>query len=344
MDTVTHGLTGWLVSRALPEEWNRKEATAAVTLGAVLPDADHVASLFGGSEMLVRYHRGLSHSLLGVGVSSIVVALLFARFGSWKDRKRLFLLTLLGQLSHVALDLLNAYGTQVLQPFSDARFSLDLLFVVDLVFTGIIAAGIALSRGGRAGRARVSLAVLAGYVGVAALLHARAVDVVRDAAGRTGVPVVSAQALPRLPTLEIPDLDRIGFATPAAASQPALREGRGGTVIPFPAGPFAWDGFIDDGRTYIRAGVDPFRGELSWRERVVRGPDVPEVRSLQGMSEVKAYLWFDRFPVDRVNVSHGRKEVTFHDMRFNGIAGLRQPFELRVVESPGAPPSARWGG
>jgi membrane-bound metal-dependent hydrolase YbcI (DUF457 family) len=344
MDTVTHGLTGWLVSRALPGEWNRNEATAAVTLGAVLPDADHLASLVGGSEMYVRFHRGLSHSLLGVTVSSLVVALLFARYGQWKDRKRLFLLTLLGQLSHIALDLLNAYGTQVLQPFSDARFSLDLLFVVDMVFTGIILAGIALSRSGRAGRARVALAVLAGYVGVAALLHARAVDVVRDAAVRYGVPVVSAQALPRLPTVEIPDLDRVGFATSAVASPPAGGSEGGGTVVPFPAGPFAWDGFIDDGRTYLRARIDPLSGALEWRERVVRGYDLPEVRSLRGVSDVETYLWFARFPVAQVTVDRGRTEVTFHDMRFDGIAGRRQPFRLRVVESPGVPPSARWGG
>jgi membrane-bound metal-dependent hydrolase YbcI (DUF457 family) len=344
MDTITHGLTGWLASRALPGEWNRKESTAAVTLGAVLPDADHVATLLGGSEMYVRFHRGLSHSFPGIIVSSLVVALLFARFGKWKDWKRIFLLTLLGQFSHIILDLLNAYGTQVLQPFSDARFSLDLLFVVDLVFTGIIVAGIALSRGGRAGRARAALVALAGYVGVAVVLHARAVDVVRDAAVRSGIPVVSAQALPRLPFVELPDLARVGFATPAAASLPGRPEARGDFAVPLPVGPFAWDGFIDDGRTYLRARIDPFADGVEWRERLVRGSDVPEVRSLRGMSDVETYLWFARFPVARVSVVSGRTEVTFHDMRFNGLAGRRAPFELRVIESPGEPPSVRWGG
>jgi inner membrane protein len=125
MDTVTHGLTGWLVARALPDEWKGEHpgtATAIVTLGSVLPDADNAASLLG-SELYLRIHRGLSHSLLGIAVSSFVVALLFARYGRWKDAKRLFLLALAGQVSHVVLDLLNAYGTQILQPFSDARLS-----------------------------------------------------------------------------------------------------------------------------------------------------------------------------------------------------------------------------
>ncbi|HSQ15001.1 MAG TPA: metal-dependent hydrolase, partial [Candidatus Binatia bacterium] len=223
MDTVTPGLTGWLVARALPDDWrgeHKATATAVVTLGSVLPDVDNAASLLG-SEMYLRVHRGLSHSLLGISVSSLVLALLFARFGKWKDAKRIYLLALAGQVSHVVLDLLNAYGTQVLQPFSDARLSLDLLFVVDLVFTGIVVAGIAWSRGGRAGCARVAIVSLAVYVGIAALLHARAVDLVRDASVRSGIRVVAASALPRLPFVALPSIGRFGFATPAVASPAA---------------------------------------------------------------------------------------------------------------------------
>src|SRR5512141_1610020 len=251
MDTVTHGLTGWLVARALPDEWKGEHptiATAVVALGSVLPDADNAAS-FLGSEAYLRIHRGLSHSFLGISVSSLVVALLFARFGRWKDVKRLFLLALLGQASHVVLDLLNAYGTQVLQPFSDARLSLDLLFVVDLVFTGIVVAGIAWSRGGRAGRARVAMASLAVYVGIAALLHGRAVDLVRDAAVRSGIRVVAASALPQLPVVALPSIERFRFAAPAAASPAGTALPGSGPpaekrALPFPAGPLSWNGFV----------------------------------------------------------------------------------------------------
>jgi len=350
MDTVTHGLTGWLVARALPDDWKGEHpglATAVVSLGSVLPDADNVASLLG-SEMYLRVHRGLSHSLLGISVSSLVLALLLARFGKWKDAKRLFLLALLGQLSHVALDLLNAYGTQLLQPFSDVRLSLDLVFIVDLLFTGIVVAGIALSRSGRAGRARVALASLAIYVGVAALLHAGAKEAVRNAALRSGVAVVSAQALPTLPYIEVPSPDRLAFASPASASGRPKTSGESGEErrnrreIPFPAGPFAWNGFIDDGRSYLRAEVEPLTGQVSWRQRVLRGPDVPEVRALRGMADVETYLWFARFPAVQVASSGGRTEVTFFDLRFGGMSG-RRPFLLRVIESPGARPRALWG-
>jgi membrane-bound metal-dependent hydrolase YbcI (DUF457 family) len=350
MDTVTHGLAGWLIARSLPEKWkgeHPRTATAVVALGSVLPDADNAASLLG-SELYLRIHRGLSHSLPGISVSSLVLALLFARYGKWKDRKAIFLLAFLGQLSHVALDLLNAYGTQILQPFTDARFALDLLFIVDLAFTGIIVAGIALSRSNPF-RARAALAVLAAYVGGAALLHAEAKEAVRDAAVRNGVTVVSAQALPTLPYVELPSMDRLAFAPPASASEarePDGIAGKGGRhrrEIPFPAGPFAWNGFIDDGRTYLRADVEPLTRQVSWRQRALRGSDVPEVRALRGMADVETYLWFARFPSVQVASAGGRTEVTFFDLRFGGIPE-RRPFLLRVVEVPGEAPSAHWGG
>jgi membrane-bound metal-dependent hydrolase YbcI (DUF457 family) len=350
MDTVTHGLAGWLIARSLPDEWkggHPKTAAAVVALSAVIPDADNVASLLG-SEMYLRIHRGLSHSVPGILTVSLVLALLFVRYGKWKDRRTIFLLALLGQVSHVVLDLLNSYGTQVLQPFTDARYSLDLLFVVDLVFTGIIVAGIALSRVNPF-RARAALAVLAAYVGVAALMHEGARDAVRDAALRDGVKVVSAQALPTLPYVELPSADFLSFASPAQASLPAGPGGGDGKAslrpreIPFPAGPFAWNGFIDDGRMYLRAEVEPLTGEVSWKQRTLHGSAVPEVQALRGMADVETYLWFARFPAAHVEFVGGRTEVTFYDLRFGGMPE-RRPFLLRVIEVPGALPSAHWGG
>jgi inner membrane protein len=346
MDTVTHGLTGWLIARAVPSDAGKKEATIAVVAGSVLPDADNVASLLG-SEFYLRIHRGFSHSFAGVAVTSLLLALLLYRFGKWKDLKKLYLLVLLGQLSHIALDLLNSYGTQIFQPFSDVRVSFDLLFIVDLAFTGIIVAGILMSRY-RPSRARAALVVLAAYVGFAVFLHLRAEDVVREAAVRHGVPVVSSWALPRLGELQsLPDL---GLGRRAeAAGGPRLAEVASGiaTVVnrrsfPLPVGPFAWNGFVDDGSTYLRAEVDPFDGGISWKERARKGRDVPEARALGNLPDVRTYLWFARFPTVYVSTAEGKTVVTFIDMRFGGLSA-RRPFVLRVIESPGRSPQALWG-
>jgi inner membrane protein len=348
MDTVTHGLAGWLISRAIPMDRGGREATAAVVVGSLLPDADNVTSLLG-SEMYLRLHRGVSHGFPGIAVTSLLVALLLYRFGKWKDLKKLYLLVFLGQLSHIALDLLNSYGTQIFQPFSDARVSFDILFVVDLVFTGIIVAGLLLSRR-RAAPARAAMVALCVYVGFATFLHLRVEDAVRRAAERHGIRVVASSALPRLPEVDLGDglstfrLVGEAWAQPAGDGIPNLPIPDHPGKYPFPAGPFAWNGFIDDGRTYLRAEVDPFSGLIAWKQRVTRGRDVPEVKAVAGLPEVRTYLWFARFPV--VQISHAGEKTTlvFTDLRFGEVPGRRRPFVLRVTEVPGRLPQVRWGG
>lgn len=347
MDTVTHGLTGWLIGRALRTERGRKTATAAAMVGSVLPDADNVASLLGNNQYLL-IHRGFSHAFAGVAITSLLVALLFYRFGKWKDLKKLYLLVLLGQVSHIFLDLLNSYGTQIFQPFSDARVSFDLLFVVDLVFTGIIVAGLAFSRR-RPGPARAAIAVLVAYVGFATVLHLRVESAVRSAAERHGVPVVSAAALPRLPAIavgrELANIKLVGeaWAKQELTGLPNLPIAAEPDRIPIPAGPFAWNGFIDDGKTYLRADVHPFSGDLEWKQRVLRGRDQAEKWLVQDLPEVRTYLWFARFPVVQATDDGMRRTLTFTDLRFGEVPGRRRPFVLRVVEAPDRPPQVRWG-
>jgi membrane-bound metal-dependent hydrolase YbcI (DUF457 family) len=348
MDTVTHGLTGWLISRALPSESGRREATAAVVVGSLLPDADNVTSLLG-SESYLRLHRGLSHGFAGIAVTSLLIALLLYRFGKWKDLKKLYLLALLGQLSHVALDLLNSYGTQIFQPFTDARVSFDLLFVVDLVFTGIVVTGLSLSRR-RTAPARAAIMGLCVYVAFATFLHFRAEDAVRRAAESQGIPVVSAAALPRLPEVDIGDglamfrLVGDAWAQPGDSGLPNLPIPDHPGKYPFPAGPFAWNGFIDDGKTYLRAEVDPLSGAVDWKQRVHRGRDVPAVRAVENIPDVQTYLWFARFPVVQTFHAGGNVTLLFSDLRFGEVPGRRRPFVLRVIEAPGRSPQVRWGG
>jgi membrane-bound metal-dependent hydrolase YbcI (DUF457 family) len=342
MDTVTHGLTGWLLAKAVPtEKWGR-EAKAAVVLGSVLPDLDEVSALFG-SEFSVRFHRGISHSFAGIAVTSLLLALLVHRFGKWKNPAALWLLALSGLLSHVALDLLNSYGTQIFQPFADTRVSFDLLFVIDLAFTGIVAAGLWLSRGRpHPAPARVAFGALALYVGLAAAMHGRAEASLAEAARRDGIRVARTWALPRLDTVRIPT-EAFSFAPAAvAAVGPATGSGVSAALsVPFPAGPLAWNGFVDDGKRWIRAEVDPVGDEVVWRERVPHGQDAVGVAAVRGSRDVRTWLWFARFPAVDARRSGADNVLEFSDLRYAGM-GSRYPFRLRVVSSPGKPPAAEW--
>lgn len=107
-------------------------------VGANLPDLDVVGYPFGGQAYYLCHHRGLTHSLLGLGIESlllagliVVAARLFRRQGPPVRFRGLWLAAGIGLLSHLALDSLNTYGVRPFLPFSEARFYGDMAFIVD---------------------------------------------------------------------------------------------------------------------------------------------------------------------------------------------------------------------
>jgi hypothetical protein len=83
---------------------------------------------------------------------------------------------------------------------------------------------------------------------------------------------------------------------------------------------------------------------VEWKQRVVRGRDVPEVKALEGLPDVRTYLWFARFPVVQTSRVGTGTVVSFSDLRFGELPGRRRPFVLKVIQEPGRLPTARWGG
>lgn len=63
MDIVTHGITGVLVSRALPSG-SKGSMMAAGLIGALAPDVDAVARLWDPMAA-ITVHRIATHSFLG---------------------------------------------------------------------------------------------------------------------------------------------------------------------------------------------------------------------------------------------------------------------------------------
>jgi inner membrane protein len=116
----------------------RQLGKKAMLLGAIaqsLPDVDSLAALWLPVTDNLLAHRGITHSL-PVGV---VIAVGLAVVGQrWQTRIPwwqwfLFWFSQIG--IHDLLDVTNAYGTGILEPFSDRRFSLHLLYVADPLFT-----------------------------------------------------------------------------------------------------------------------------------------------------------------------------------------------------------------
>jgi membrane-bound metal-dependent hydrolase YbcI (DUF457 family) len=136
-DNLTHGLAGALLAQTGFQQRYGPVATVALVVGAELPDLDFLFAL-GGPVRSFVYHRGMTHSFVGGTGLALLGALmlwgLFREHAYW----RLALWTWLGVLSHIGMDYLTSYGTQVFWPFAAGHYTADALFIIDYFYTGLM--------------------------------------------------------------------------------------------------------------------------------------------------------------------------------------------------------------
>lgn len=146
MDNITHTLTAVAISHA---GFNRKTrfATAAVIVAANLPDVDNFWGRMGTIDY-IKYHRGITHSILGVVVLGLLTGLIASLLAQHAappkkpkppvSRKWLLLACLVGSASHLLLDFTNAYGVRPFLPFSARWYAWDIMFIVDPALIGLL--------------------------------------------------------------------------------------------------------------------------------------------------------------------------------------------------------------
>ncbi|MBI2317594.1 MAG: metal-dependent hydrolase [Betaproteobacteria bacterium] len=202
MDTITHALSGALIARATARAAQATPLPRRLLLGtaaAAFPDADFVLSA-GAPIAYLLNHRGITHSLVLLPAWAWLLAWLAALL--WRDPRgwRPYIgVCAMGVGIHIAGDVITSYGTMILAPLSDARFSLGTTFIIDLYFSGIILAGLAASGVWRASRAPAiaAMAVLAAYVGLQAVLKNAAIEAGEGYARAQGLAGANVSALER---------------------------------------------------------------------------------------------------------------------------------------------------
>jgi inner membrane protein len=169
-------------------------ATLVLLLAVNAPDIDVVLGFPGTLNSLV-FHRGYTHAFALAPVMAIFPVLIAHWIQGASLNKRNYIASLLGVLSHIAMDLTNVYGVRALLPFSSRWLHLDTTDIIDPWY--LIAFIIALSApalsglvsseiGGRksapprAAWARFALIAMVSYSGFRLAAHARAVAVMGE--------------------------------------------------------------------------------------------------------------------------------------------------------------------
>ena len=162
MDTITHGIVGALVGKALfagrdvpvspgntggtPSAISSPTARVAIvscTLGAMFPDIDVFAGPLARNPLaIMEWHRNITHSAVMLPAWSLVLAavsLQLAQLVHWKAPPlwKLFLTYAVGIGTHIFLDVITNFGTMVWSPLRYSRVAWDWVFIVDFTLTGI---------------------------------------------------------------------------------------------------------------------------------------------------------------------------------------------------------------
>jgi len=139
MDNLAHSLVGLTLAKSGLDRLS-PYATTVCVLSANAADADFV-SLLGDRWTLLKYHRGITHSVAGtiaIGVLIPVLAYAIERILS-SIRQRaprirfpgLLLASMIAAATHPFMDWTNNYGVRPLLPWSGRWFYGDLVFIVD---------------------------------------------------------------------------------------------------------------------------------------------------------------------------------------------------------------------
>jgi len=230
MDSVTQALFGAAVAAVgFRRRLGRRAVVAGALLGTV-PDLDVAVGWVADGYATWRHHRGVTHSLFFGPVVGPLIGWGVAR---WEARRRGRLeperlrawiwLSVVVLLTHPLIDLPTSYGTQLLAPFSDHRFALNAMPIIDPLYSlalllAVLVAG--LSR--HAGRGVLACAAALLFI-TAWTFHAwaageRTQRIARAQLQEAGILSTSVEAYPlffqpwyRRVVAEAPDGVRVGF-------------------------------------------------------------------------------------------------------------------------------------
>jgi inner membrane protein len=278
MFNSTHTFVGLAIARTGLDDWVPRAALTAV-IASNLPDID-ILSDMSSLPTYIEYHRGITHSLVGIPVLSLALA--GAMYIFTRSFWRTFLVALLAMATHPVLDYSNTYGLRPFRPFDGTWYYGDTLFIVDPIMDLILLLGIVAGEFYRKIRWVMSFAaimVVMLYIGTR--INARN----------------EAQAQLDEYTARVSDFEK-------------------SAVLPRFMDLWAWDGIVETKDSIVKVNIDTAQGVT---KEVARMPllQTSKILSQAAMAPAAATLLeFARFPVARIQGMQFGYRVTFLDFRF----------------------------
>jgi inner membrane protein len=207
MDPVSQGVLGAAFAQTRGPEKTLAKAAAIGAFAGMVPDLDVLIRSSADPLLAVEFHRHFTHSLFFIPIGGLLCSLLLHPLlgRRWQLRYRQTLAwCLIGFATHGVLDGFTTFGTRLLWPFSDQRYALDIISVVDPMFTVPLLAMVALAAVTKT-RRYLKWALLWGavYLSVGYVQHQRAETMGLKLADERGHKVLRLEVKPTMGNLAV---------------------------------------------------------------------------------------------------------------------------------------------
>ncbi|MGE0863656.1 MAG: metal-dependent hydrolase [Vicinamibacterales bacterium] len=298
MDNLCHSLAGAALGRAgLASRTTLGMSTLVIANN--LPDVD--VAVFATNTLAMSFRRGWTHGVLAQALLPVALTGIMLAYDRLVVQRRanaplpavareLLLLSYLGVLLHVFMDLMNSYGVRLLMPFSGQWFYGDALFIVDPWLYLALGMGWWRSRRRQAKNralasrpARVGVALAAAYILLMVMSNVAARAAVREGLERAGRP-------------------------------PGTRF----MVTPVAVNPFRREVVVDVGDRYEKGHLwfEPLPHFRPAGFGMPKGFDDPEARQALQSPRAQAFLLWSRFPFVQVDRNTSPPAIWINDYRY----------------------------
>ena len=139
MDILTQGLLGGVLAQSVAKKEETKLATLIGVIAGLLADADIFIYSSNDPLLNIEFHRHFTHSLFFVPFgAAIAMVLLWPFLRKRISLGRLYLFSLMGYSLSGVLDACTSYGTHLFWPLSDERVALNIISIIDPIFTLVL--------------------------------------------------------------------------------------------------------------------------------------------------------------------------------------------------------------
>ncbi|MGA3325062.1 MAG: metal-dependent hydrolase [Terriglobia bacterium] len=314
MDNLTHTLTAVAISQT---GLNRKTrfATLTLILCANAPDIDVLSGL-KDSVTYLKYHRGITHSFVGIIFLAVLLSGLIFWVGKRVQPKPglplnsrwLLLAAFLGTGSHLLLDFTNAYGVRPFLPFSGRWYAWDIMPIFDPLLLALLILGLAVPWLLRVVSEEVGARKPRLVPGAIFCLGAMvALWGIRDFAHRRALSILDSH------TYSGEDAQRF-------------------SALPVALNPFTWTGVVETESSFhvVRVNALDTNGLPEEMGTFEKPPMSPALAAAMNTRAGKIFLNFARFPWAQVDESEQGYSVSMCDLRFYHAAAQSRGFTLEV--------------